>query len=320
MSDAHAHARPDQPETTHALLWVVGLVAIIAVLVWWFAAWMWAGSVAGRKHGPIPLPQAAAGEPDHRVLIARRDQAVLDEGSLLFAKNCASCHGPNGDANPSNMNPPPRNLRKDAWKNAKGGGPYALYLVLTHGYGGGMPGFPAQTPAQRYALVHFMRETQVKAGNPSHYVEKDSDAVLATIPPPGPASGPKISPMAENENAAEGPRPEQFAAKDQILPLMTGVAKHDADEKMTLRQWIIAARQDASGELLGKITLLGELVERQPGLGRALRATVREEKSERFAALLAHGEGTAEVRPVFSLATSEQLSALFAHLRRLEKP
>lgn len=317
MSDAPHHPAPAKPETTHPLLWTVGMLAIVVLLVWWFATWMQAGRAAGRKHGPIPLPQAAAGEPDHQALIARADQAVLDEGATLYARNCTACHGANGDGNPTNMNPPPRNLRKDAWKNPKGGGPYGLYTVLTVGYGGAMPGFPALTPEQRYAIVHHMRAAMIKPHNQANWVETDPEAIAKQIPPPG--GGDAGTATVAADAVDDRPRPDRIAITAPVQPLMAGTAREAEAVIARLRTWLADARKPDAPHLAEPLTQLTGLVESSPGLVLALRGAVRDDQQEVFVRLLAGSDGSGTLRPAFSLASSERVTELFAHLRRLEK-
>ena len=80
---------------------------------------------------------------------------MLDAGAVIFNAKCANCHGSQGNSNPTNLKPAPRNFHTDAWKNPNGGSPYALYLVLTKGLGT-MPAFQSLTPEQRYAVNHYI--------------------------------------------------------------------------------------------------------------------------------------------------------------------
>jgi len=101
--DAHGYAAPEPVEITNPLLWSVFLLAACLALVWWFFHWLDSGRVEGRRGERIPQVGKAtmAVEPDHRKLAADRSQDVIDHGALLYAKNCASCHGTNGDNPPS---------------------------------------------------------------------------------------------------------------------------------------------------------------------------------------------------------------------------
>ncbi len=192
--DAHLQ---DPPERSHPLLWTAGLLVIIAILVGWFVSWFDSGAARGRHEGMIALEKKAEPPVDHHALIADRSDAVLDHGAVTFAKICASCHGAQGNANPTNLNPPPRNFHVDAFKNPNGGGPYALFQVVTNGFAGGrMPPFSASlSPQDRYAVVHFVRERLVKPNNPANYAEQDSEEVAKTVPETGTAvEGPQVHP------------------------------------------------------------------------------------------------------------------------------
>ncbi|MBA3684337.1 MAG: cytochrome c [Planctomycetes bacterium] len=212
--DAHLQ---DPPERSHPLLWTAGLLVIIAILIGWFTRWYATGAAHGRHEGLIELAKKAEPPVDHLKLIEDRSEGVIDRGAILFAKNCASCHGAQGNANPTNLNPPPRNFHVDAFKNPKGAGVYGIYTVLTEGFAGGrMPGFSASMPpADRYAVAHFLRERLVKPNNPANYLDKDSDETLASVPKmtdavAGPVIHPKSRPIppevwalmrAESDNA-----------------------------------------------------------------------------------------------------------------------
>jgi hypothetical protein len=235
---------------------------------------------------------------------------VLDEGAVLFGKNCAACHGPNGDSNPTNLSPAPRNLRSDAMKNPKGAGPYGLYTVLTSGYGGSMPAFPALSPEQRYALVHHIRETLITPANKDHYVD-DSDAVKKTIPAPG---GGDSAPVVLGE--APERFPERIEPKAPVLPLMAGTAAQADALRAELVAWAARAKATAPAELAAPAADFAALVERRPGLGQALRAAVQADDRADFTRLLAHEDGTGAMAPSFALLGS-RLDALYTHLRSL---
>lgn len=317
MSSSHdQHHAPERPEVTNPLLWTVGMLAIIAVLAWWFANWMNVGGIAARKHGPIPLPQAAVGEPDHLALIAKRDQSVVDEGAVLYGKNCAACHGANGDANPTNANPAPRNLRTEGWKNPKGGGPYGLYTVMSSGYGGSMPSFPALSPEQRYSVVHFIRETMVKPYNTANYIENDDEAIVKQIPPPGGGDAPAAH--GGDEEESEHARPDHLAITQPILPLMAGTAHEAESERQRLQHWLNAARHDATPEVAASIDHLSPLAECQPGLLAALHKAVLSDQKDVFTRLLANSDGAGSLRPDTNLMPAAKITDLYARLRSVE--
>jgi cytochrome c5 len=309
MSASHddAHA-PEPVELTSPLLWTVLMLAACATLAWWFFHWLGDGRVEGRRGERIPKAAAAAGEvePDHQKLIANRGQDVLDLGALVYGKNCASCHGAQGNSNPSNMSPPPRNFQADAFRGPLGGGPYALYTVVSHGLNG-MPAFPALTPEQRYAVVHYIRETWVKTANAKNYVDRDPPAVVAQIPPPGKAV-----------EGGERVAPDRIEIKAPVQPLLAAIADDQAQAWNQCAAWLYAARRAAAGkpELAAAVKQLIALFDDQAEAGRVerVRQAVASGDRQAFTALLAGSDGSGEVRPYFSLLAEDQLAALFQFL------
>ncbi len=217
------------PERTHPLLWTIGLLAIVGILGWWFSHW-YAQGVAHARGKTIALAPPAMPPADHPALIADKSQAVLDRGEILFGKNCALCHGPTGAENPTGLNPPPRNFRADAFLNPNGAGPYGLYTVLENGFAGRMPAFPALSAEDKYAIVHYLRETMVKPANASHYVEKDSDAIAPKIPKKGEGGG----------DAPKIPPPQRPIAAP-VQPLMAAVAADTSDDAAAADAWVMTA-------------------------------------------------------------------------------
>ncbi|MBM4168749.1 MAG: cytochrome c [Ignavibacteria bacterium] len=85
---------------------------------------------------------------------------LLNRGRQLYSGNCASCHDENGEGNgPAGavFNPKPRNLTSDeGWVNARTIS--ALYKTLDEGLlKTGMPSYNHLSPADRFALIHFVR-------------------------------------------------------------------------------------------------------------------------------------------------------------------
>ena len=201
-------------------------------------------------------------------------------------------------------------IRKDAWKNPKGGGPYGLYLTLTNGYGGGMPGFPALSPEQRYAVAHYVRETMVKTDNKANYVA-DSDAVKKEIPPPG--GGGDSVPVAISEEPEIAREPVKITAP--VLPLMAGMAQQETADRAALSTWLIKASANATPGQQESINHLSALVESAPAVVAALRQSIRMNHRDRFTALLADCDGSGIVHPYFALLPANRLGELFDHLR-----
>src|SRR4051812_26886911 len=182
--DDHGAHAPEPREITHPAIWTVGLVAMSLFLVWVFFHEISLGHAAARGEPSVPdLMRAEGGgppEPDHLKLIQDRSPEVLEKGQEVYAKNCATCHGMNGDLK-GGTNAQARNFHTDAFKNPCGGGPYGLFLVVTNGYGA-MPGLKNIDPASRYAVVHYVRETWVKTDNAKNYVAEDPPGIQKEIP------------------------------------------------------------------------------------------------------------------------------------------
>jgi len=305
--DAYAHSAADPAELTHPLLWTACLLAASLALVWWFFHFLFAGRVEGRRGEAIPPARhAMAMEPDHAKLSADRSNDVIEHGALVYAKNCASCHGTTGDNPPSVAGTPPRNFRKDAFKGPLGGGPYGLYVVVTRGFGS-MPAFPSLSPADRYAVIHFVRETMVKASNAKNYLAKDPDSVLRQIPPPGAAA------------AAEPVERDLIEIKAPILPLLAGISEEQAGRSTLTGKWLEQALREAGTReaLANDLHQLIALAHERMGLAEQLQAAVGADNRARFIALLAGSDGSGALRPFFSLLPEDQLVGLFQFLKTL---
>ncbi len=216
------------PERTHPLLWTIGLLAIVGILGWWFSHW-YAQGVAHARGKTIALAPPAVPPADHAALIADKSQSVIDKGELLYSKNCASCHGLSGGENPTGLNPPPRNLRADAFLNPNGAGPYGLYTVLENGFLR-MPAQTAYSAEEKYALVHYLREMIIKPANTANYVEKDAEAIAQKIPKPGEGGG----------DAPKIPPPQRPIAVP-VLPLMAAVTDESGADAAAADAWIMTA-------------------------------------------------------------------------------
>lgn len=83
---------------------------------------------------------------------------VRQAGAALFAKNCAICHGANGDgrgARQEGMNPPPANLTLPLWSDPGSAG--KDFLAIRHGVRGtAMPPWRDFSDRQVWDLVAFI--------------------------------------------------------------------------------------------------------------------------------------------------------------------
>jgi mono/diheme cytochrome c family protein len=296
------HAR-DLPERTHPVLWLVGLIVIITILVSWFRHWYGVGSAEGRDLGAFPKPAPATPEPDHLALLSGfENAAVITRGETVYREQCKRCHGDNGDTNDTNMAPPPRNYHKDAFK--WGSGRYQMYLTVTNGSPNGqMPGFKALVPAEdRYAVVHFIRETWMKKDNKDAYEKSDPPDVLSQIPKPGAAgdAGPKTPPY-------------QRLVEVPVHPLMAGVAKSSAAEQDQIDAWLARASERAKNDATNA-NLVAEVAALDQLLVADLYSAAKEKNSQHLTNLLVAGTAGA-FNPRFALTPESQLQALIKQLQ-----
>jgi hypothetical protein len=300
--DSHAHV-PEQPEVSHPVLWSVLILGIMAFLAWLFFHFLFQGMHVARHMEKIQTHHAGEPEPDHEKLSRNNSQEVVDAGQAVYNAKCASCHGSQGNTNPTNLKPVPRNFHSDGWKNDKGGSPYALYLVLTKGYAT-MPAFPGLSPEQRYAVNHYITETWTKKLNAANYVAENPADLKKQIPAPGAAGG------------EGGERhPERVEPKAPVRSLLAGMAQGEGAQVKNVRAWAALARNGAKADTAYIADRFVALVDAEPALGQQLQATVKAGDRTRFDALLAGSDGSGAVRADFSLASADQLGGLFELLK-----
>jgi glucose/arabinose dehydrogenase/mono/diheme cytochrome c family protein len=104
---------------------------------------------------------------DHAGIISAWDAQSLDRGRQLFQIACAPCHGTDGI---HTINPQSRPFAVDRFQN--GPDPFSLFRTMTGGFKN-MPSQGWMTPAQRYDVIQYIRETFLKTLNPSQYFAVD---------------------------------------------------------------------------------------------------------------------------------------------------
>ena len=302
--DEHVPGINEPSEISNPVLWTVGLLVAIAGLAFVFFHFKQVGREEAKGEPVWTLPTKEAG-PDHAALIADKSQAVLDHGEVIFSKNCASCHGPAGNTNPNNVNPKPRNFHEEPLKGKYGSGPFGFYMTLTEGYGGAMPAFRNLTPADRYAVGHFIRETWMKPNaQATGYTEKDADAVAKQIPASGAAAS----------GAAEEVDPRAVKPPKTTLPLLAAVAQSEQADRANLVRWLADAGTDSSPELTPSFRRLKVLCPAQDGRITRLYAACKDQDKAAFAAVLVGEDGAGSADPFFSLQSEDTMRKLYARL------
>jgi mono/diheme cytochrome c family protein len=133
--------------------------------------------VAGTvSRGHLPLGVSSQEEAAALVNPLPRTPEVLAQGRRIFHNRCELCHGPLADGTPTltaAYGAKPANLQGQQFRDYPDG---KIFWVITKGKNA-MPGHEADLePAQRWAVVHYLRALQ-RARN-----AKDEDLVTETAP------------------------------------------------------------------------------------------------------------------------------------------
>ncbi len=104
---------------------------------------------------------------DHSEIVAGWNDKTLADGKAIYQSLCVTCHGTKEQ--PGSL-PTALRFSDGAFKN--GSDPYSMYLTLTHGYGQ-MVAQPQYTTAQKYSIIQYIRETFLRADNPSQLSKID---------------------------------------------------------------------------------------------------------------------------------------------------
>ncbi len=154
-----------------------GIAIAVAAFAVAIALVIWGGRIvllAGGAH-ELPYPAVTDTFPDPTIFPAQEGKqtpgldlapliaptpAAVAQGKPLFAVNCAMCHGAAGKGDGAAavaLTPKPRDFSKaDGW--TVGYTIADIYQTLTDGVKGtAMPAFDALTPADRFALAHYVQ-------------------------------------------------------------------------------------------------------------------------------------------------------------------
>lgn len=105
------------------------------------------GTVARDDHGPVKPPPVTP--------------ALLETGRVRYNIYCAPCHGVAGDGDGVVVQhgfPAPPTYHQDRLRRAPEG---HFYDVITHGYGVMYPYASRVTPAERWAIIAYIRALQL---------------------------------------------------------------------------------------------------------------------------------------------------------------
>ncbi len=116
------------------------------------------------------------GKADHVKEIASLDHFSQERGKKLYESLCITCHG---NAQKEGSLPTALKFHSGEFKN--GSDPWSMFQTLDKGFGQMIPQ-PQYSIKDKYALIHYIRESLIKKNNPKQYFEV-TQAYLALLPP-----------------------------------------------------------------------------------------------------------------------------------------
>lgn len=112
---------------------------------------------------------------DHADIIRGWNDETLAEGAKIYSSLCVTCHGTRDQ--PGSL---PTALRFGEGEFKNGADPYSIFVTLTRGYGQMTPQ-PQFTTGQKYAVIHYIRETFLRPSKPEQAVYL-TDTYLDSLP------------------------------------------------------------------------------------------------------------------------------------------
>jgi hypothetical protein len=108
---------------------------------------------------------------DHASIVAGWGEETLKKGGEIYHSLCVVCHGTKEQ--PGSL-PTALRFAEGMFKN--GSDPFSMYLTLSKGYGQ-MVAQPQYTTEQKYAVIHYIRETFLRPHNPSQLAALDLEVL-----------------------------------------------------------------------------------------------------------------------------------------------
>lgn len=298
-----------KPETTSPMLWTLALFVFTGITMAWIFYWLDKGYTHGMTAPKSAGASAAAGEgaPDHKKLIETLNDDVLAKGEQIYNAYCASCHGADGTG--SALSPTARNFATESFKNDEygaGAHPWTMYETVTNGY--------QQMAAQkilipevedRYAVVHYIRETFVKPNNESQYVSIEETVANSDFPAPQAGGG---------AVADTGPHPSTLPI---AIPVYAVLEQTSAANESDKSQWLatLDTRQTQPG-IRAALEALQSLAGTKHG--QRIDAAVDSGGVENLITVLLSTE-VASLGQVFGTLSRDEFSQLYATLAKSRK-
>jgi len=112
---------------------------------------------------------------DHAAMVRGWDEAASKRGKVIYEQLCVTCHG---TVEKTGSLPTAMRFHEGVFKNGKD--PYRMYQTLEKGYGMMVPQ-PQYSTAQKYDVIHYVREEFLKGKNEGELVEMNEN-YLARLP------------------------------------------------------------------------------------------------------------------------------------------
>jgi mono/diheme cytochrome c family protein len=112
---------------------------------------------------------------DHAQIVRGWNRETLKEGAKIYSSLCVTCHGTIDKAGSL-----PTALRFGEGEFKNGADPYSMFVTLTRGYGQMTPQ-PQFTTAQKYAVIHYIRETFLRPKKPEQAADL-TESYLDSLP------------------------------------------------------------------------------------------------------------------------------------------
>ena len=111
---------------------------------------------------------------DHAGILRSLGDVDLKAGERIYSGHCVNCHGADGNT------PKLATARAFGKQELKyGADPYKMFLTVSRGAGLMAP-LSHLSPKERYQVVHYIRQTQMKGNNPAY--NEINDSYLASLP------------------------------------------------------------------------------------------------------------------------------------------
>ncbi len=200
MSEQHPPSSNQNIEKSNPLIYLIVFGAASALVFWAFASFFKVGVESAKQMPPKPQAATPASAVDLNQLYNSNPEMVA-KGKMLYAINCASCHGSSGKGDgdrAAELNPKPRNYATEKFKF--GSSPSNIWNTLKTGSPGtAMAPFELLPAEDRIAIIHYVLTLVPKP-------DVDSPETIAKLTGGGTGAAVDGGTSSASTGTAEGPR------------------------------------------------------------------------------------------------------------------